>query len=84
MMMMSNHIRLLNKALLYVFGKRYKHIVSVTASSDCYQIKCEYADRPGTYYIVEESYTQLNGLDQEIDAALHELTWQQEGGEFPN
>lgn len=79
----SQEQRMLYKALMYVFGKRRHHIINVHKGNECYFVKCEYPDEPGTYYIVEYPFAGLNGIDQEIQDALRQLRWIAEGNEFP-
>ena len=79
----GNNDRLLQKALMYVFAKHRRHVVSVDVGSECFYVKCEWHDTPGRYYIVEYPYNSLNGIDKEIKEALRHLKWLADGNEFP-
>lgn len=80
---MDFNTRLKHKALMYVFGKERKRIVSVDIGSEAYYVRCEFEGKPGSYYVVEYPFSGLNGLDKEINKALKVLNWIAEGNEFP-
>lgn len=79
----GNGDRILQKALLYVFAKHRSRVISVDVGSSCYYVKCEFANQPGKYYIVEYPFEALNDIDKEIKEALSHLNWIADGNEFP-
>lgn len=79
----SFQIRLKHKALIYAFGKRHRNIVRVDLGQECYYVVCEEKGKAGKYYIVEYPYNDLDGVDKDIQEALHALSWIAGGNEFP-
>lgn len=74
--------KLRQKALMYVFGKRYPNIVKVNEFSRYYKVTCETKAEPGKYYTVEIPNWE-DGIDNEVRDALKVLRWIEAGNEFP-